>query len=724
MVISPMYGRLYEKITSSKYYLLSLIFIFFLILIYYFIAWPIVGYDTDLWYHLSGGRYFWENGTIAHDAFFSYITPAKSWYDYYWLFQVIIYKIFQWAGYQGLVVLRCFLYFLTTLFICLFFIRRDDNRTALLIGLSFFICYPLAITFREMLVRPHLFSYLLIVVFLYILEIKRDKIWLLPFLGVLWSNIHGIEYPVMILIIIAYLAEIYYQDYFVKNGPKTDQKTKWLLILTIYTVFITPGVIELIKTPFSISYQNALYQQLYVAELIPIDFRSIFVFGFLPLSNLIVTMQHILVIAFVIFFLICLWKRKLRISHLILFACSVVLLIKYNRFIFEFMLLSIPMIRYGLGLLNKPSENKEGTLYRIIPLAMIVVLVAVPLVTYGSHFKNRPEYPFTQSNLPAGVVKFLSSIDAHGSVMNEPNTGGYMQWALDKKYEIYMDMQLAVFNDRDFAFISNALHDSNTFRLFVRKYDPSFLSVSLNRPYFKEIIAGNNQFVPIFFDSTEMLYVNKVHYKKLADDYELKAIDPFAYMEIKYEDQSTKKQSQMLAEASRIHRDDDANYIANHIICSVLLVRKQYAQAMPYAELILRHYPEVSHGYALKADVLFGMERYEEAASLYNKALQMGQALPAENVYHNLHASYIKLKEYKKAYRVLAKYVNPFQPKASYKDIYDLGMAAAAAGQLRDAINYLKIAQMKLPPDDNEYTKKINDNLKMLDPDDKKRYEQ
>jgi hypothetical protein len=196
------------------------------------------------------------------------------------------------------------------------------------------------------------------------------------------------------LIIIAYLAEMYYSD-FRKNTKQSgnNKKTKWILILTIYSVFFTPHVIELIKTPFNVAYNNALYQQLYVAELIPIDFRSIFIFGFLPFSNLIVTMQHILVISFVIFFLICLWKRKLRVSHLILFACSVVLLIKYNRFIFEFMLLSIPTIRYGIGLLSNPSENKEGKFYRIIPVAMIVVLIVVPCLTYGSHFKYRPEYP-------------------------------------------------------------------------------------------------------------------------------------------------------------------------------------------------------------------------------------------------------------------------------------------------------------------------------------------
>jgi hypothetical protein len=46
-------------------------------------------------------------------------------------------------------------------------------------------------------------------------------------------------------------------------------------------------------------------------------------------------------------------------------------------------------------------------------------------------------------------------------------------------------------------------------------------------------------------------------------------------------------------------------------------------------------------------------------------------------------------------------------------------MAAAAAGKLRDGINFLKIAEMKLPPNDAEYSKKIKENLRMLDPEGK-----
>ena len=120
MTITSSLGRLYDRTTTHRYYVFLLIFIFFLIEISYFITWPIVGYDTDLWYHLSGGRYFWQNGTIPHDSYFSFIVPSKAWYDYYWMFQAIVYKIFQWAGYPGLVALRCLLYVLTSLFIFFF----------------------------------------------------------------------------------------------------------------------------------------------------------------------------------------------------------------------------------------------------------------------------------------------------------------------------------------------------------------------------------------------------------------------------------------------------------------------------------------------------------------------------------------------------------------------------------------------------------------------------
>ena len=716
MTINPIFGRVFENLTGHRYYPVSLIFLFFLILIYYFIAWPIVMTDTDLWYHLSGGRYFWQNGTIAHDAFFSYITPPKSWYNYYWLFQAFIYKIFQWTDYYGLIALRCLLYFLTALFICLFFVQRRENRTELLLGLFLFISCTMLILGRELLVRPHLFSYLFICVFLYILEIKRDKIWLLPLLGILWSNLHGIEYPVMFLIVFAYLAEIYYRQFRkIQPWDATGKKTKWLLISVFYTIFITPGVIELVQTPFDVSFQNAAYQHLYVAELLPIPFQNFFVFAPVTINGLIASLQNIIVLLAAAFLLIGLWKRKLRISHAVLFIGALLLLAKHSRFTYEFTLLSIPLLRHGTRLI----AEKDRFPRKVVDLSLPVVVVLLPLLVFHSILGNRPAYPFSQSNLPAGVVQFLNQHAAGGKILNEANTGGYLPWALSPKFKIYMDMQMTIFSDTDFAAAQNAFFDANVFTAFIQKYDPSFISVSLNRPYFKKVVANDARYAPVFFDQAELLYVNKAHYSDLVGRFELKAIDPFRFRDVKYEDESPEKLSAMFSEASRIHDEDPVNYSANHILGSISVVRKQYGQALSHAEAILRSYPELSHGYALKGDALFGMERYEEAARLYKKAMDMGQTAKPENVYWNLHAAYVKLKEYKKAYRLLSKYVNPFAPNTDYKDIYQLGIAAASVGKGREAVTFLKIARMKAPPTDTEYVQKIDKNLAMLDGDSK-----
>lgn len=36
----------------------------------YMLAYPVHITDTDLWYHLNGGRYFWETGTVSSSTFF------------------------------------------------------------------------------------------------------------------------------------------------------------------------------------------------------------------------------------------------------------------------------------------------------------------------------------------------------------------------------------------------------------------------------------------------------------------------------------------------------------------------------------------------------------------------------------------------------------------------------------------------------------------------------
>jgi len=692
-----------------KYYPICLILLFFLLLFGYFIAWPIIITDTDLWYHLSGGRYFWQNWEIASNAFFSYVDPPKFWYNYYWLFQVIIFKIFELTDYYGLIALRCLLYFLAALFIYLSFVRQSDNQTEKFLGLFFFISCSILILQRELIIRPHLFSYIFIVVFLYVLEFKRDKIWVLPLLGIVWSNLHGIEFPVMYLIVFAYLAEIYWNKY--KNGTDRgvfSSKEKWLLISVLYTIFATPGITKLVQIPFSVSFQNAAYQHLYVAELLSTSFRDFLMFSPVSIQGIVLLLQNMIVLMVLVFLIISVWKKKLRISHAILFLGAIVLLSKHKRFTYEFTLLSIPLMRCGVQMIAEKIELPR----RFINVALPVVVVVLPLLIFNGILGNRPKYPFSSTNLPAGNVRFLNQHFPNGGrILNDPNTGGFLPWALRSNFKIYMDMQMSLFSDLDFATVQNAFYNEQVFKSFIGKYNPSFISASLNRPELKKIVMTDERFVPVFFDHAEVLYVNNAHYAELVRKYALKTIDPFHYQQIKYAEISADTRLAIFTEASRIQKEDPANFGANYIMASIYIVKEKFDLALFHAETLISYYPELSYGYSLKGDAFFGMKRYNDCAALYEKALEMGQTSQNQNVYWNLHASYAQLKEYKKAYKVLSRYVNPFNPYADYKEIYQLGISAASVGKSREAVTFLKIARMKAPPDDREYVEKIERNL-------------
>lgn len=285
-------------------------------------------------------------------------------------------------------------------------------------------------------------------------------------------------------------------------------------------------------------------------------------------------------------------------------------------------------------------------------------------------------------------------------------------------------MQLSLFSDRDFAFATGALDDKHAFNNFLKQYDPAFVSVSLSRADFPKMISSNPSFQLIFFDDVEALYINAKRYPELALTYNLTAIDPFQYQTIQYGKMDEKRRQAILGEAQKILEIHPGCGIANTIVANVLIAQAQYEKVVPYAEAVTRHYPNSSKGYILKGDAFRGLERAQDAIVQYEAAIQRGLDQEEGKVYWNLHTCYGHLKQYKKAYQAISSFVNPFHPQAAYQDIYALAITAANAGQTRDAVNFLKIAQLKLPPDDEEYSKKITENLALLDPQGKRRYSQ
>src|SRR5262249_14620906 len=155
----------------------------------------------------------------------------------------IAYNIYARWDYYGVIVLRTGLYAVIIGLIGWFLTRPPTNDAARLYGMLLFGFYVVFLLRRWAVVRPHMFTYTLTVAFLCILESRPTSRWrlCLPLLGLLWANVHGVFYPVMLVIAFAYLAEIGW-NWWRAQDPIASRELRGAvpILMTIGTVFLTP----------------------------------------------------------------------------------------------------------------------------------------------------------------------------------------------------------------------------------------------------------------------------------------------------------------------------------------------------------------------------------------------------------------------------------------------------------------------------------------------------
>ncbi len=523
-----------------------------------------------MWYHLNGGRYFFETGSVARTSFFSFIAPQRLWVNYYWLFQVLVYQLFSWFGYMGLIFFRTLLSCATLLMLFFYLYKDQKDRDVLLYYTLLFVFYVLLFLPRSLPVRPHLFSYLLIVIFLYVLEFSvsdtnlystgRPSLrpgttgrqrgapptrgypgvprgtsrrvtstpasgypegirlktnwyrgrWLLPPLAALWSNLHGVEYPVMLLVLGAYFVEFVWEQ--IKETDTPRDKTyvyPGILVFSAAAVLCTPHGIRLLAVPFKSIAQVSPF----IYELKPLS-----IYDFISFFGILFLLAGFVAIA-------ALKKKRMRVSHLILFLGGLALLPEAKRFVNEYALLVLPLLRAYIPII--PAAPRAKAL-KLVAIVLSVVFMAMPFFFMHSFFSHPPRYPVSARELPEGVSLFLKRVNATGSILNYPNTGGYLEWELYPGCKIFMDMQVPfLFTAEDFETARGAYTDQRVLREVITRYRPVFITTPIEMAGFRALIADHPQYRLIFFDDAEVLYVDGSQEPALAEQYEIKSHRPF-----------------------------------------------------------------------------------------------------------------------------------------------------------------------------------------------------
>ncbi|MBF0515963.1 MAG: hypothetical protein HQK97_02430 [Nitrospirae bacterium] len=644
---------------------------------------PILNGDTDLWYHLNGGRYIAAHGEIANSSFFSFLEPARHFSNYYWLFQLLNYKIHLALGNTGLIALRAMLFCLISAALFgVFRVRSEGITPFFVLMLTMYIMLLLP---RSLLNRPHVFSYLFIAVFVYVYEIRPQRAYILPVIALLWVNLHGVEYPVMLLICGAYMAEVYVRRLRRKTAFTKDELMRLASgAACMGAIYLSPHGAALLSVPFT----DTRYASVYINELREMTAVEFLSFNVTEGGISYISIFNVMLVLTLSGLTSALSNNKLRMSHLGLLLGGAYLLTKGARFRSEFALLVMPVV--GSALPIDFNHAAVGGLSKWLRNTAAAVILSVPFIFV--HYTLN-DSPVLARQLPHGVVSFLKHVKAmpgNGRVMNHPNSGGYLQWELYPRYKIAMDMEAPfLFSDFDFYNIHMSYQDETVFRKFAARYRPSYITVPRQYGAFKEIIAKFPEYQPVFFDDAEVLYSRQPDVVSL---YSIKAVNPFA-PEISAADNATV----VMAELNKISSIDPNIDAVVRTIAQIKINEGKYDEAVQYAQRLINSSPDLPVGYYLRGDALIGKQEY--AAALKSFKIAMGRTPDAMKspIYRKLWECRFKMKQDKESYQALSKAVDVFSPQTPYTDLYQLGLAALDDGDIERAHMLFMAAYEKLP---------------------------
>src|SRR5581483_6872719 len=186
----------------------------------------ILSYQIDLHnaddmarYLMNGKMIFHGQWDVLYKNFYSFTLPTQPFVNHHWLFGPIVYPLHQIIGWDGLTIFKIMVFLAAFVILFLTSLKKADFWLVALFWVP-----TIFIMSERSALRPQMFSYLFLAIFLYILtefeaNPKSNKIyWLIP-IQILWVNIH-LFFPVGVALVGGFLFEkIILNSKNYKNNP-------------------------------------------------------------------------------------------------------------------------------------------------------------------------------------------------------------------------------------------------------------------------------------------------------------------------------------------------------------------------------------------------------------------------------------------------------------------------------------------------------------------------
>lgn len=384
--------------------------------------------DPDLGWHLRCGGEIWgRKGWCGYNQF-SVFLENYSWANHSWLYQILIFFIFNSAGFWGLTIFNSLLMTLSFLFFYLAIKNYLWGKMAA-IGLIIFLNWGIFSFGIRSQIPPFFFFNVILWLFSEI-EKKPKAIFFLPLIMLFWANSHGSVIIGLILFAFFLIKEAFRQR---------------KLIFPLTMVFLFSAAITFLN-PFGMKvYENA-WQHFAVVDL------SRLIAEWVPATGN--SFLLILTTCFLLFFyFLADTKVENRIFAFFILPFAFLALKARRNIPFYFLLIFYLFFKAELTKIIFPLCQKRKILRNVLTglTAMLFLFFGFLLQLPKTMEINSSRENYCQKSsveYPCEAIEFLKKQPQKGNIFNRYEWGGFLIWQLPE-YKIFVDGRMSAWLTRE-----------------------------------------------------------------------------------------------------------------------------------------------------------------------------------------------------------------------------------------------------------------------------------
>jgi len=477
---------------------------------------PISEMTQDLGRHILTGEIILKTFSVPGINLFSYTNPSFPFLNHHWLSEIVFYLTFVFFSFPGLFALKLLLILTSFSLIFIYAIRRGERIVVILASILY-----LRILFERTHIRPELFSFLFIALFIVVLYKFREKstrfILTLVLIQFVWVNSH------IYFIIGISIAALFLLDEISRNYIKLSQKKYEILSPRIITLglFLCGLLLSSLANPHFFS---GLVYPFHVFDNYGYSIEENQNIFFLWEYSQKATIAFFALSSTLLFVFLLITGKKARLIDWLLAICFTLLAILHIRnfplFVFATF---IPFVHAATITYQKFNVKKLFSHSLVLNglAALFLMCLLVWQIVVVSNEKR-----FGYSVLPGAQkgADFFIKQKLQGPIFNNFDIGSYLEYRLYPKELVFIDGRPEAYPASFFSKVYIPLQENSyEFERFSKQYNFNtiFFSHTDQTPWagtFLKTITKNKQWKMVYLDPTVVIFLKNTKENKSVID--------------------------------------------------------------------------------------------------------------------------------------------------------------------------------------------------------------